>query len=1288
MCSFVLTALKSTRAFGRNNPQAKRYPLPALLVLVAVLAGNGFITTAAQTVRIVTTVAGLTRSVYGNGGPAAQATINYSHAVAVDSAGNLYIADTVDQQIRKIDASTGVITTVAGNGQRGFSGDGQLAVNAQLSFPDDVAVDSVGNIYIADTGNWVIRKVSASTGIITTIAGTPDAGGYSGDGGPATKALLYYPEGMAVDASGNVYIADTNNNRVRKVTAATGIISTVAGDGNLGSPGDGGPATSATLSPGAVALDSSGNLYIAVGCAVRKVTIATGIISDYAGNYTCGDSGDGGAATAAELGYELGHISLDSAGDLYIADYSNNAVRKVTTSTGVITTIAGNGSFGFSGDGGPGTSAALNNPEGVAAAANGAIYIADLSNLRIREVSAAGTISTIAGNGTTGPVPTNVQATSTPVGVYGNRWYSSLAADALGNIYFADTLNNVIRKLTPAGALATIAGTGVAGYSGDGGPATSAELNNPDSVAFDAQGNLYIADSENNVIRKVNASTGIITTYAGTYAQYSSVGVTLLPTGDGGPATSAGLPAPTGLAVDSAGNLYIAEWGWCVVRKVTPAGIISLYAGQLISSTPNPCSFANAGDGGPATSAGLSVFAASLALDSQGNLYIGDLNAVREVTATTGIINTVVGSKTVLYDDPDAGDGGSASSATLSQIYGLTLDSGGNLYIADDYAIREVTPQGIITTAAGQDSSGGYSGDGGLATSAHVSADGVAVDSSGNIYFTDSLGNRVRKVSTASGTQPAAATPAFDPVPGNFSSNPTVTISTTTPGAQIFYTLDGSTPNPGTSPLYTSPVSLATPVTLSAIAIAPGYSTSAAATGLYTTGQGSQTITFGALPNVTYGVSPITLGATASSGLAVSYSVTGPASVSGSTLALTGAGTVTVTASQPGNSNYLAAASVTQSFTAAKAPLTVTADNATMVFGGPFPSFTYTITGFVNQDGAGNIAGSAFETTTATATSPPGTYPITFSTEGFSSSNYTFTYVSGTLTIVAAIPGVTLSPATLTFSSQGVGSTSAAQTITLTNSGNSPLTITGIAVSGPFAQKNTCTANAIAPTATCAISVTFSPTAGGALTGTLTLSDNASNSPQTVSLSGTGADVSIATTSTGMTVASGSSSATASIQVGSAGSFSGMVNLTCSVAYQGSGTAQDSPTCSLNPAQEQVSSGTPVSAILTVNTTPSGGSARLNHPWLPFGGGALAALFFFVGLPRRRWKKLGLLILLTGITTGATLGCGGGSSTTASGGGTPANPGTTAGNYMVTVTATSASGATETTSLTIPLSVQ
>lgn len=1112
-----------------NSPSCVRHHRQIIFAIL--LLASGFIVATAQT-RIVTTVAGLTHSVSGNGGPASQATVSYTQGMALDAKGNLYFVDSTNAQIRKIDASTGVITAVAGTGQIGFSGDGQLAVNAQLNSPEDVAVDAAGNIYIADTWNQIIRKVSAATGIITTIAGTPEGASLSGpqgDGGPAIKAYLSYPSGVAVDSSGNVFIADSNDQVVREVNASTGIITTVAGKGLQGYPGtgNGGPATSAMLiDPVGIAFDAGGNLYIYENCDVRKVTAATGIINAYTGNYgSCGYSGDGGPATSAELS-SPSHITLDSAGNLYIADYYNNAIRKVTASTGIITTVAGNGSFGFSGDGGSATYAALNNPKGVAVGGDGSIYISDAANYRIREIAASGVISTIAGNGTTGPI-SNGQGTSTPLGVYGYRWYDSFVADASGNLYFPDTLNNVIRKLTPGGVISTIVGTGVAGYSGDGGPATSAELNNPAGVTFDAQGNLYIADTENGVVRKVDASTGSIGTYAGTYTQYSKA-VYSVPSGDGGPATSAVLVAPTGLAVDSSGNLYIAAWQSCVVRKVTPAGIISTYAGQVwVSPSSNNCSFTAAGDGGPATSANLSSFAASLALDSQGNLYIGDVNAVREVSAATGIINTVVGTATIPYGNPDTGDGGAASSANLSQIYGLAIDPSGNIYIADDYAIRVVNTKGIISTAAGLGNGWGYTGDGGLATSAYISPEGVAADASGNIYFIDSYGNRIRKVSTGS-VQAAAATPEFSPGPGQFSSNPTVTITTTTPGAQIFYTLDGSTPNPGwDAALYTGPISLVAPVTLTAFTVAPGYSTSATASGNYST---------------------------------------------------------------------------------------------------------------------------------ATGAPPPA-------------------------------PAVTLSPAALTFSSQAVGSTSGAQTVALTNTGNAVLNLTSITASGDFSETNTC-GTSVAAGSSCTISVTFAPTTGGALTGTITITDNANNSPQTIALSGSGSNVAVSTTSTGMTASAGGS-ATASLQVSSAGSFSGTVNLTCSVGYQGSGTPQNPPTCSLNPAQEQIASGSSATTTLTVNTTAAS-SARLSIPWLPFGGGALAALCLFIGVPRRRWYKLGLLIALALITAGATFGCGAGNSTTSTsgGGGGPTNPGTTSGSYVVTVTATSTTDSAQTVSVTIPLSVQ
>jgi len=304
----------------------------------------------------------------------------------VDAAGNLYIASDVSSRIRKVTAS-GVISTVVGNGTRGFSGDGGPAASAQLNFPYGVAVDVVGNLYIADDGNNRVRKVSAG-GVISTVAGNGTFG-FGGDGGPATSAQLYEPSGVAVDVAGNLYIADTANNRVRKVTVA-GVISTVAGNGTSGFSGDGGPATSAQLNlPSGVVVDVADNLYIAdtINNRVRKVTVA-GVISTVAGNGTAGFSGDGGPATSAQLNAPNG-VAVDAAGNLYIAD-GNNVVREVTA--GAISTVAGNGKIGFSGDGGPATSAQLNVPSGVALDAAGNLYIAEVGfqgSSRIRKVGSS-----------------------------------------------------------------------------------------------------------------------------------------------------------------------------------------------------------------------------------------------------------------------------------------------------------------------------------------------------------------------------------------------------------------------------------------------------------------------------------------------------------------------------------------------------------------------------------------------------------------------------------------------------------------------------------------------------------------------------------------------------------------------------------------------------------------------------------------------------------------------------------------------------------------------------------
>jgi sugar lactone lactonase YvrE len=343
-----------------------------------------------------------------------------------------------------------IISTVAGNGITGFSGDGAIATAAELNGPIGVALDAAGNIYIGEQGNHRIRKLTVSTGIITTVAGN-GIGSFFGDGGAATSAALNNPNGVALDALGNIFIADYSNNRIRKVTVSTGIITTVAGNGTAGFSGDGAAATAATLYyPRGVALDTSGNIFITEygNNRIRKVTVSTGIITTVAGNGTAGYSGDGGVATAAQL-FQPTSVALDASGNIFIADYYNMRIRKVTASTGIITTVAGNGGYGYGGDGGVATATELYFPWGVALDASGNIFIADYYNQRIRKV----TVST--------------------------------------------------------GIITTVAGNGTAGYSGDGGVATAAELYGPVGVVLDASENIFVAEATNGRIRKVNVAVGI-----------------------------------------------------------------------------------------------------------------------------------------------------------------------------------------------------------------------------------------------------------------------------------------------------------------------------------------------------------------------------------------------------------------------------------------------------------------------------------------------------------------------------------------------------------------------------------------------------------------------------------------------------------------------------------------------------------------------------------------------------------------------------------------------------------
>ncbi len=645
-------------------------------------------------------------------GAALATSLGEPSGVAADSIGNVYFTSL--NCIFKLDQNGGV-TRVAGTSRPGYSGDGGPAANAQLNYATGVAVDGSGNLFIADTDNNRIRKVSTS-GIINTVAGS-GAPGYSGDGGAATSAQLYYPSGVAVDGSGNLFIADTSNSRIRKVSTS-GIINTVSGNGTPGYSGDGGAATSAQLAtPAGVAVDGSGNLFIAdeSNNRIRKVS-TSGIVTTVAGTGTADFSGDGGAATSAQLFYPKG-VAVDGSGNLFIVD---TYIIRIVSTNGTITTVAGNDTVGFSGDDQGGTSAQLSYPKGVAVDGSGNLFVADSGNRRIRKVSTSGIITTVAGNGAIGYSGDGAAAASAQL-----SGPAGIAVDGPGNIFIADAGNNRIRKVARSEIITTVAGTGADAFSGDGGTAASAQLGFPNGVAVDGSGNLFIADFDNNRIRKVSTS-GIITTAAGN-GLYGFLG-------DGLTATSAQLGNPEGVAVDGSGNLFIADTGNSRIRKVSTSGIITTAAGNGL--------YGFSGDGGTAASAQL-AFPSGVAVDGSGNLFIADKrnHRIRKIS-TSGIITTVAGNGAIGY----FGDGGTATSAQLNYPTGVAVDGSGNLFIADtsNHRIRKVSTSGIITTVAGNGALG-FSGDGGIATSAQMSYPSVvAVDGSGNMYVADSGNNAVR----------------------------------------------------------------------------------------------------------------------------------------------------------------------------------------------------------------------------------------------------------------------------------------------------------------------------------------------------------------------------------------------------------------------------------------------------------------------------------------------------------------------------------------------------------------
>jgi sugar lactone lactonase YvrE len=773
-----------------------------------------FVPTLTSVVGGGTGTCGTSTDALGDGCSGSVAKLSGVRAMVVDPQGNLVFADVGDNLVRRWNSQTGVVTVIAGgattvcSGASDAVGDGCLGPQSQLGGARGVAVDTAGNVYIADNGNNTIREVSAQTGIISIVAGggTVCSGKSDtvGDGCPATQSTLSGPTSVAVGTSGNIYISDYNNSVVREVVAATGIINIVAGKlaskcASAAVCGDGGAATAATLYEiYSIVVDAYGNIFIVDhgDFRIRLVTASTGIISTIAGTTgstsTVVSSGNGGPALAANIqnGY---NIAVDASENVYFDDSGVGQVREVVATSGGPSPVYGNiiliaggaagGGGTYAGDGGPavvtGTAGELNTTYGVAIDNQGNLYLSDEGQGRILRASYNNAFAgTAVASSTTQSLlaqtiaPDTLNSTTTSsLGEFAAVMQTDCAT---GMSVVAGTNCGISTTFTPKyaglrrsplllsdsaatnpvigligvglapsivftpGTISTAAGTGVAGYSGDTAAATAAKLSSPSMSAYDAGGDYYIADTGNSVVRRVDAVSGYITTVAGTGAPGYS--------GDGSLATSAKLSVPQGVAVDAAGNIYIADTGNNAIREIAVAtGKISTIAGTGTAGY--------SGDNTGATGSTLRA-PAGVAVDTAGNVYIADTgnNVVREIFSESGFIQTIAGNSAGTAGS--SGSGGQGISALLSSPTGLFWQPNGTLTIsnAGSSTVSQLNLYSdIITTVAGNGTAG-FAGDTGLATAAELQKPaGVALDGAGDVYIADTGNARVRRVDASTG---------------------------------------------------------------------------------------------------------------------------------------------------------------------------------------------------------------------------------------------------------------------------------------------------------------------------------------------------------------------------------------------------------------------------------------------------------------------------------------------------------------------------------------------------------
>jgi hypothetical protein len=633
-----------------------------------ITSGGGTVTANVTSVAVncsASSLALFVGNMYGKGnlnGTGAAVRFFYPTSGATDSAGNVYVADNANSLIRKI-TPAGAVTTLAGTAGIIGSADG-TGTAASFNGPTGIATDSAGNVYVADTSNNTIRKITPA-GVVTTLAGTAGVTGHADGAGAA--ASFNHPTGIATDSAANVYVVDTNNNTIRMITPA-GVVSTLAGTAGIIGHADGTGAAASFAYPEGVATDSAANVYVADtnNNTIRKIT-PTGVVTTLAG--TAGVTGHvDGSGAAASFSRPYG-VATDSANNVYVADANNNNIRMVTLA-GVVTTLAGTAGVTGSADG-TGATASFNFPASVATDSAGNVYVADYFNSTIRKITPAAAVTTLAGAAAVTGYADGTGATASfnsPAGV---------GADSTGNVYVADTYNNTIRKITPAGVVTTLAGTaGVIGHADGTGAAASFYY--PRGIATNSAGNVYVADYYNSTIREITPA-GVVTTLAGTAGVFGHAD---------GTGVAASFDYVVGVATDSAGNIYVTD-GNEIIRKITPAGVVTTLAGTAgiighADGTGAAASFSNP---------------SGITTDSVGDIYVADSNngTLRKITPA-GVVTTLAGTAGG-FGHAD----GTGAAASFSNPSGIATDSASNIYVADtgNSTIRKITPTGVVTTVVG-----------------------------------------------------------------------------------------------------------------------------------------------------------------------------------------------------------------------------------------------------------------------------------------------------------------------------------------------------------------------------------------------------------------------------------------------------------------------------------------------------------------------------------------------------------------------------------------------------------